>query len=82
MGLDFLRCLVPEKIDILGEIWPLLKGLSLHYKCMNFELLLIIAKYWSELFSGRILALYVEYFLYFAVVKSSQIYSIAIAIIL
>ena len=33
------------------------------YKCMNFELLLNITKYWSELFSGQTLALHVEYFL-------------------
>ena len=32
--------------------------------CMDFELLLDIAKYWSKLFSGRILALYVVFFLY------------------
>ena len=31
---------------------------------MGFELLLNITEYWSELFSGRILVLYVEYFLY------------------
>ena len=38
---------------------------------MNFNLLLNIAKYWSELFSGRILALYVEYFLYLMYFKDS-----------
>jgi len=38
---------------------------------MHFELLLNIAKYWSELFSGRILALYVEYFLYLMYFKDS-----------
>jgi len=38
---------------------------------MHFKLLLNIAKYWSELFSGQILALYVEYFLYLMYFKDS-----------
>ena len=38
---------------------------------MNFELLLNKAKYWTEIFSGRILALYVEYFLYLMYFKDS-----------
>ena len=60
MRLDFLRYLVPEKIDILGEILTLIERTITH-KCMDFLMLLNIAKYWSELFSDRILALYVDF---------------------
>ena len=50
---------------------------------MNFYLLLNIAKYWSELFSGWILALYVEYFLYLMYFKDSpSISSLKVFIIL
>ena len=59
MWLDFLRYLVPEKIDFLGERTIT----TLHYKCMNIELLSNIAKYWPELFSGWILALQLGVFL-------------------
>ena len=38
---------------------------------MNFYFILHIAKYWFELFSGRILALYVKYFLYLMYFKDS-----------
>ena len=53
--LDFLRYLVHGKIEILGEILILIDpywSLLLHYKCMSFELLLNIGKYWSELRSN------------------------------
>ena len=50
---------------------------------MHFKLLLNIAKYWSELFSGRILALSLEYFLYLMYFKDSpSIYFLKIFTIL
>ena len=36
------------------KFWPLIKGLLLYSQCMNLELLLDTAKYWSELFSPGI----------------------------
>ena len=63
MRLDFIRYLVHEKIDIFRTITQLQKH--------EFELLLKIAKYWYDLFSGRNLALYVKYFLYLMYFKDS-----------
>ena len=60
-----------RKLTFYVKFWPFFKGLYLHYKCMNFYSILHIAKYWFELFSGRILALYVKYFLYLMYFKDS-----------
>ena len=62
-----MRRILCKTREVSNNMRPLL-----HYKCLNFELLLIIGKYGSEHFPGRILALYVEYFLYLMYFKDSR----------
>jgi len=63
MRLDFISYMIPEKIYILGAILTFIERTITSLKVHEFWVALNIAKYWSELFSGLILAFYVEYYL-------------------
>ena len=83
MRLNFLRYLVQEKIDIYWEILTPFEWTITPLQVHEFLFALNIAKYQTEIFSGRILALNVEYFLYFMYFKDSpSISSLKVFIIL